>query len=439
MKKTLIKNGSIITEKEVKKADVLIGIDGVIENVQDVIVAKDVEVIDVAGCLLFPLLIDCHVHFREPGLTHKATMESESVAALAGGVGAVCEMPNTIPPTVSIEALREKVKIASHVDHVKIKFFFGITEPKHLEELVELWTSKDVETEMLKLHCAGVKLFLDHSTGDQKIEEKMLDAVFSTCAELKIPIVSHCEDPKMNEEAVKKNPNGDVSLHSVRRPAASEVKAIGDAIALVKKHGAAFHVAHLSTKGGLDLVRKAKKEGLPVTCEVAPHHLFLTVEDYETLGTLGKMNPPLRSMEDRNALWKGIGEGTVDCISTDHAPHTLEEKNAKNPLEAPSGVPGVETMLPLLFSVASGHWPHPSSPKPAAQFSYEDIVRVCSVNPAKIFGLKRDTIEKGKRARFVKIDPKKETMIERKNLKTKCGWSAYEGWRVYGGIPHPVL
>jgi len=449
MKKTLILGGSTVMKDGTSPQDVLIDVTGVIEDVRpDIQDHRDAEVVDAKGALLFPLLVDCHVHFREPGLEHKATMETEATAALAGGVGTVCEMPNTIPPTVSVEALKEKVRIASHVGHLKIKFFFGITEPAHLEELQKIWTSKDIGVEMLKRHIAGVKLYLDHSTGDQKVEAIMLDAVFSVCAELKILIVAHCEDPDMNKAASEKIVNhsgGSISsasktsaltvdLHSEMRPPESEVKAIKDAIALVRKYKGAFHVAHLSTKGGLDEVRTAKKEGLPVTCEVAPHHLFLTTDDYKTIGTLGKMNPPLRSLEDRNALWAGIEDGTVDCVSTDHAPHTLEEKQNKFPLQAPSGVPGVELMFPLLLTVTSGHWPHPTSKKPSAKISYQDIHRLCLTRPVEIFGLEHDAIEKNKKARLSIVEPETRWVVERKNLKTKCGWSPYEGWKLQGRI-----
>ncbi|MEQ1849485.1 MAG: dihydroorotase family protein [Candidatus Peribacteraceae bacterium] len=446
MNHTLIKGGSILSEHSFVMSDVLIDSLGKIEKIEPDIEAPHADHIDATGKLLLPLLIDCHVHFREPGLEHKGTMLSEGSAAVAGGIGTVCEMPNTIPPTVTIAALADKVTRASHVDHLKMKFFFGITERANLMELKNLFTSKEIETEMLRRHVAGVKLYLDHSTGDQKVASELLEEIFMVCKEFSIQIVAHCEDPEMNRNAAEKvismmnNRSGGstssalIELHSQMRPPESEVKAIEDAITLVRKTGASFHVAHLSTKGGLEAVKKAKNEGLPVTCEVAPHHLFLTTEDYMTLGALGKMNPPLRSMNDRDALWKGVGDGTVDCIATDHAPHTLEEKNVANPLDAPSGIPGVELMLPLLLTVASGHWPHPSSKKPPVKFSYADIVRLCGENPAKIFGLEQDVLEKGKIARLAVIDLKKEWSVESKNLKTKCGWSPYEGWKMQGKL-----
>lgn len=383
------------------------------------------------GNIIFPLLIDCHVHFREPGLTHKGTMASESAAARAGGIGTVCDMPNTIPPTVTLEALSEKIHLARNMP-IDIRFFFGVTEHKHLIALRNLWVRKDAAINILREKCIGAKLYLDHSTGNQKAEGSVVEEAFALCGELGIPLVAHCEDAEMNESFRFQVPgvSSDVALHSKMRPPESEVYAIEHAITLARRYETNFHVAHLSTAGGIDLVREAKKEGLPVTCEVAPHHLFLTEDDYKTLGTLGKMNPPLRSREHRDALWTGIADGTVDCIATDHAPHTLEEKHSGDPLNAPSGVPGVETMLPLLLSVASGHWPHPTASfeMRALSFEYDDILRLCFTNPNKIFALGKS--EEG----VTTINPKKEWTIQAKNLQSKCGWTPYEGWKVRGKI-----
>lgn len=320
MKKTLIRGGTLAETG--KKADILIGVDGVIEQVKVGADHKDAEIIDAAGKLLFPLLIDCHVHFREPGLEHKATMETEAAAAIAGGIGLVCEMPNTIPPTVTVAALADKVRRAAKVDACDLRFFFGVTEAIHLTALKELWTGESMELRRLKRHCCGVKLYLDHSTGNQKVDGGIVEEIFQACADLKIPLVAHCEDADMNATAKQANTSKDIAAHSAMRPAESEEKSIIEAIAMAKKTGAALHIAHLSTKQGVEAVRKAKKDGLHVTCEVSPHHLLLTVDDYGTLGTLGKMNPPLRTKDDVRALWAGINDGTVDCVATDHAPHT---------------------------------------------------------------------------------------------------------------------
>ncbi len=444
MKKTLLRGGSIVTENGVSVLDVLIGLNGEIESIKPSIQDhKDTDVIDASGKLLFPLLIDCHVHFREPGMEHKATMASESAAALAGGVGIVCEMPNTIPPTVTIAALADKVRRAEKVAGCTIKFFFGVTEAVHLVTLKDLWTGTSLELKRLKNHCSGVKLYLDHSTGDQKVDGGIVEEIFQTCAELKIPLVAHCEDPDINSKFQKSNSNLDVSAHSQMRPPESEAASITYAIGMVRKTGAALHIAHLSTKQGIELVRAAKQEKLPVTCEVSPHHLFLTTDDYASLGTFGKMNPPLRSAEHRDALWAGIADGTVDCIATDHAPHTIDEKMLQGTSllsDVPSGVPGVETMLPLLLSVAAGKWPHSNGKwkMENGKFTYSDIVRLCFINPNRIFSLGAPAIAEKNTARIVIVDPTKECLIEAKNLHSKCGWTPFEGWRVTGKIEQHI-
>lgn len=381
--------------------------------------------------ITLPALIDCHVHFREPGFPEKATMQTEADSAHAGGVGTVCEMPNTNPPTVTIAALADKVRRANEIKNCDIRFFFGVTEEAHLLALRELWTGESEELRRLKKRCCGVKVYFDHSTGNQGVDMEIIDEIFKTCAELKIPLVGHCEDAAMNAQAMVAASGHDIVEHSYVRSPESEEKSVNDAINLAKKHGTAFHVAHLSTSGALENVRRAKKEGLPVTCEVAPHHLFLTVDDYPTLGTLGKMNPPLRSKGHQKALWEGVMDGTVDCIATDHAPHTLaEKKDVKNPFDAPSGVPGVETMLPLLLSVVSGHWPHPRvrNQDSGIRFSVDDIVRLCFTNPNRIFNLGKIGEEK------ITVDLDQEWVINGSDLHSKCGWTPYEGWRVVGRV-----
>lgn len=378
-----------------------------------------------SNIITLPGLIDCHVHFREPGFEHKSTMSTEAASAKAGGIACVCEMPNTNPPCVTVEAFKDKVKRAAAITDCDIRFFFGATEAEHLEELKDLWLNHPD----LKSRCSGLKLYLDHSTGNQKVDGGIVEEIFITCKELGIPLIAHCESPEINESASKflfekateDVINNDVSLHSLMRPAAAEAESIAYAISLVQKHGTPFHIAHLSTAQGIGLVKAAKEDGLPVTCEVAPHHLFLSIEDYKTLGTLGKMNPPLRSKKDQQALWKGIEDGTVDCIATDHAPHTLEEKQATPPMSAPSGVPGVETMLPLLLTAASGKWDDKI-------ITIDQIQKLCFENPNRIFNLGRsadDTIE---------VDLDAKWTIHAADLHSQCSWTPFEGWEVVGKV-----
>ena len=379
--------------------------------------------------ITLPGLIDCHVHFREPGLEHKGTLATEAAAARAGGVTAVCEMPNTAPPTVTIAALEDKVRRASRIKDCDIRFFMGATEPRHLLAIRDLWRSAAPHMRQLKSRCAGLKLYFDHSTGDQGAGKETIEEAFKLSAELGFTIVAHCEDAKINSECRMQNSELDVSLHSEIRPARSEIIAIEHAIGLVRAYGGKLHIAHLSTAGGIDAVRKAKKEGLAVTCEVAPQHLFLTVDDYALLGTFAKMNPPLRTREHQEALWKGIADGTVDCIATDHAPHTLGEKKIDPPLSAPSGVPGVETMLPLLLTVVAGKWPGKELKASSYKLEAADIVRLCFDNPNRIFSLGKSPEDA-----TVTIDPDAEWTIRGEELHSKCGWTPYEGWQVKGRV-----
>lgn len=517
MRSLLIKNGTIMSPEGELNADVIIK-GGRIQKILkrpyepgliSQMGVKFSEECDISGKIVFPGLIDCHVHFREPGLEHKETMETGAAAALAGGVTTVCEMPNTIPPTVTVAALADKVRRSCGINSasycapgrrlkpaatsgdlaagsscgrpsralggsfvglsisrlfqssangesatpefipVDIRFFFGATEQAHLAEFKKLFT--DPSHAHLKERCCGLKLYFDHSTGNQGADMCVIEEAFKLCSELGMPIVCHCEDAEINRmQNEKLKMQNDIFAHSQLRPAESEEKAVEDAIVLAEKHGTRLHIAHLSTKGGLNLVRKAKADGIAVTCEVAPHHLFLTVEDYATLGTLAKMNPPLRTREHQEALWEGIADGTVDCIATDHAPHTLEEKmrngaeshgstgltTGGSPLLASSGAPGVETMLPLLLSVASGRWPHQEQVFSIinSQFSILHILRLCFVNPNHIFNLEKQGIKEGAPADMIVVDPKKQWTIKGSALHSKCGWSPYEGWKVFGKI-----
>ncbi len=427
MARTLFRDGSIVTASSIKKKDVMVD-DGVIRfNVSD----AD-QTVDASEKLLFPGLIDCHVHFREPGHEHKATMKTEAESAKHGGVFTVCEMPNTNPPTVTVAALADKVRRAEAINGIDMRFFFGITQEIHLQALTDLWTGNSEELLRLRKCCCGVKMYLEHSTGNQKIDPSLLDAAFSRCGSLGIPIVAHCEDAELIAATGARIQREDIASHSARRPPEAEALAVHHAIELARKHEAQLHVAHASTKEAMDLVREAKKDDLHVTCEVAPHHLFLTVDDYEAHGTFVKMNPPLRTSDHQEALWAGIEDGTVDCIATDHAPHTIDEKKTDDPLSAPSGVPGVETMLPLLLTVAAGKWPGEQLQPSPYRLSLSKIIRLCFDAPNEIFSLGRKGIEEGSSTPIVIVDPKKERTIGAAALHSKCGWTPYEGWKALG-------
>ena len=438
MRNVLVRNGTLVLPSGQTEADVLLQ-DGVVATIGPKLKAPEgAEVVDAAGKWVMPGLIDCHVHFREPGFEHKATMATEAASAVAGGVTTVCEMPNTNPPTVTVAALADKVRKSWAIEDCDLRFYFGCTEAAHLFTLRELWTGESDELRRLKKQCCGLKLYLDHSTGNQKVDGGIVEEIFQACKDLGIPLIAHCEDPDMNAAALAKNTSELVSAHTGTRPAESEAKSIEYAIGLTRKFGTPLHVAHLSTKQGIALVAAAKKEGLPVTCEVAPHHLFLTTDDYASLQAKVKMNPPIRTTDHRDALWAGIADGTVDCIATDHAPHTLEEKS--NGLKSPSGVPGVETMLPLLLTVAAGIWPHPSAQKPATlpKLTAADVLRLCHTNPNRIFKLGKNPIAEKNPVDLIIVDPATSWTIRAEDLKSKCKWTPFEGWKVSGAVVQHV-
>ncbi|HLC76375.1 MAG TPA: dihydroorotase family protein [Candidatus Peribacterales bacterium] len=429
MSTLLIKNGMLVTDAGEKSSDVLIR-DGIIEALAPKLSDAANECVDAGNLLLFPGLIDCHVHFREPGYEDAEDMETGAAAARSGGVTTVCDMPNTNPPTSTRAALDDKLRRAEKIRECNIRFFFNVSS---INDLAELAASD-------RKHMVGVKLYFDHSTGNLGADEEAINGAFQFCSERNITIVVHAEDAATNEAARKLNTQSDIAAHSAMRPPESEMEAVDEAIMLAKKYGTALHIAHLSTRFGLNLVRQAKADRLPVTCEVAPHHLFLTVEDYKTLGTFGKMNPPLRTRDHAEALWEGIGDRTVDCIATDHAPHTLARKNCEHPLEAPSGVPGVETMLPLLLScMESGPEDgegnlRPMGGTPETDIQPQDILRLCFTNPNRIFHLGKPGIVVGKPADIALVNPGQSWKIHGKALHSKCGWTPYEGWRVIGKV-----
>ena len=371
------------------------------------------EKIDCKKRIIIPGCIDAHVHFRVPGLEHKEDWNAGSRAALAGGITTVLDMPNTKPATTTVQLLEEKRKLVQKDSLCNFGFHFGTTT----ENIAELENAANE-------NIASFKVFMGSSTGNMLIEDEAILRKIFQIAKAHNKIVSvHAEDEtiiKQNSEQ-HKNENS-ASAHTKIRNSECEKAAIEKALALHRETDNKLHICHVSSADGLEKIIAEKRAG-SLTCEATLHHLFLNDADYEKLGNFAKMNPSLKSRQDNNALLHGIFDGTIDIIATDHAPHTREEKQ-KDYLEAPSGVPGVETMLPLMLNAANEN-----------KISIERVVELCSEMPAKIFGIKnKGAIEVGYDADLCIIDTKKEWSVKGDTLQTKCKWSPFEGMKLKGFV-----
>jgi dihydroorotase len=410
MGKTLIKNAKIVNENSVFLGDVLIDGEFIVDvNSSITLDEKGITVIDACQQYLIPGLIDDQVHFREPGLTHKANIETESRAAIAGGITTFIEMPNTVPQATTQELLEEKFKTAAKTSYANFSFMFGGTND-NLEELLKT-DPKNV---------AAIKLFLGSSTGNMLVDnEQVLEKIFSSTDML---IAVHCED----EATVRKNLEEQkaiygedipIELHPIIRSEEACYLSSSKAIELAKKTGARLHVFHLSTAKETNLFRNdIPLEEKKITAEVCIHHLWFDDSDYAEKGTHIKWNPAVKTKSDREGLWKALLDDRIDVIATDHAPHTLEEKNNKY-TSAPSGGPLVQHALPALLNKCM-----------EGKISIEKIVEKMCHNPAKLFQIeKRGYIKKGYYADLVLVDTNSPWTVTRDNVLYKCGWSPFEG------------
>ena len=416
----LIKNATIVNEGSSFISDVLIE-NGFIKKICNSIIEKDVTIVDAQGKFLLPGLIDDQVHFREPGLTHKADIGTESKAAVAGGITSFIEMPNTVPQATTQELLEEKFEIAQKTSLANYSFMFGGTND-NLEELLRT-NPKNV---------AGIKLFLGSSTGNMLVDNpEVLEKIFSST---KLIISVHCED----EQTIKKNTAhykniyGDeipIELHPIIRSEEACYLSSSKAIALAKKTGARLHIFHLSTAKETELFRNdIPIEEKQITAEVCVHHLWFSDQDYKEKGTHIKWNPAVKTAKDRAGLWEALLDDRLDVIATDHAPHTLKEKS--NPyLKAPSGGPLVQhALLALLEKVKENVWP------------IEKLVEKACHNPAKIFQIeKRGFIREGYFADLVLVDMNAPQTVTKDGILYKCGWSPFEGITFSSTITHTFV
>ena len=420
MNSYLIKNATIVNEGSSFVGDLLVE-NGIIKKIGSSITTNSMTVIDASGKYLIPGLIDDQVHFREPGLTHKATIDSESRAAVAGGVTTFIEMPNTVPQATNQQLLQDKFNIAEKTSFANYSFMFGGTND-NLEELLKT----DPKT------VAGIKLFLGSSTGNMLVDNlEVLEKIFSST---KLIISVHCED----EETIKKNTaehkaqygeHIPIELHPVIRSEEACYLSSSRAIALAKKTGARLHVFHLSTAKETALFRNdIPLEEKQITSEVCVHHLWFSDQDYKEKGTHIKWNPSVKTTADREGLWAALLDDRLDIIATDHAPHTLEEKS-NSYLKAPSGGPLVQhALLALLEKVSE------------KVISIEKLVEKACHNPAIIFQIEnRGFIKEGYYADLVLIDPKAPQTVCKENILYKCVWSPFEGTTFSSSVTHTFV
>ncbi|MDY6874623.1 MAG: dihydroorotase family protein [Chloroflexota bacterium] len=400
----LIHNGTVVTPEAVERADVLIEGETIAAVGPALSVPARARIVDADGRLVFPGLIDPHVHLREPGGEHKEDFGSGTRAALAGGFTTVLAMPNTQPPITDQETLARTLTLATSKAVCDFGLFVGATA--------------DNTTEVARLRDAvGLKLYMGSSTGSLLVAD--LAGQIAHFERYPGVIAIHAED----EETVAHFAEQDTT-QGQRRPPLCAVLAVARALVLAGHFQRRLHICHVTTEAELALIRDAKERDVPVTCEVTPHHLFLTTADKNRLGPLGRMNPPLRSREDVEALWANLD--VVDSLATDHAPHTLEEKHSPTP---PAGVPGLETALPLLLTAVH-----------AGKLSLHEIARLTSAGPAAVYGLpQKGHIAPGYDADLTLVNPDAEWIIGERPLFTRCGWSPFEGDKVKGRVERVFL
>jgi len=403
MNQLLLANASVVNEGQVVEQDILI-IGDRIARLGSGAVPAGAEVIDLKGQHVLPGIIDDQVHFREPGLTHKADIESESRAAIAGGVTSYFDMPNNTPPCVDRAGLVSKKAIAAGKSFANYGFYLGATNT-NLDE-IKAATADD---------ACGIKVFMGASTGDMLVDdEHTLEGIFEHAT---LPIVTHCENSPMIWEAERlaKEKYGDavpMSEHPHIRSAEACFRSSSLAVELARRYGTRLHVLHLTTARELELFSAGPIEGKQITVEVCAHHLWFDESDYERLGTKIKCNPAIKTREDRDALRKAVADDVIDIIATDHAPHTLEEK-ARDYFQAPAGLPLVQHFLGMMLELSrEGH------------FSLEQVVEKAAHNPARRFRIiDRGFIREGYFADLAVVDLEAEETVSSETLLYKCGWS----------------
>lgn len=423
MKKTWIKNAVIVNED--RKFNGSLVIDGeyiyqIIEGNAKAPECEIDEIIDAWGCYLIPGVIDDHVHFRDPGLTQKADMATETAAAASGGVTSFMDMPNCNPQTTTIEALSDKFSDAANKCVVNYSFYFGATN-NNAEQLANLD----------KTHVCGVKLFMGASTGNMLVDRmETLRKIFSEAGML---IATHCEDQNIiskntAEVKAKYGEEADITLHPVIRSEEACYESSSLAVKLAKETGARLHILHISTAKELELFEDKPIGEKKITAEACVSHLMFSDEDYKTLGGRVKCNPSIKTVDDRDALRNALRTNLIDVIGTDHAPHLLSEKQG-GALKAVSGMPSIQFSLVSIFELVK-----------EGVLSIEQLVRKMCHNPAELYQIKeRGFIREGYKADLVILNPDKEWTLTKDCIESKCGWSPMEGKTFHGKVEMTIV
>ena len=410
--KTLIKGATIVNEGRAFSGCIAFDDDiitDIFENQQPD--ASYDNVIDASGCYILPGVIDDHVHFREPGLTDKADIDSESKAAAAGGITTYFDMPNTLPQTTTLEALEEKFSIAATKSHVNYSFFFGATNDN-----VADFSKLDIH------RIPGIKLFMGSSTGNMLVDKReALERIFSTAP---MPIMAHCEDTDIiNRNMQEAKANGcddpDISLHMHIRSEEACYNSTKLAVDLAKASGARLHVAHLTTARELELFGSDSN----ITAEATVGHLFFTSDDHQQLGAKIKVNPAIKTASDRDALRQALSNGKIDVVGTDHAPHLLHQKQGGSS-KATSGMPMIQFSLVTMLELVDN-----------GVLTIERLAELMCHNPARLFEVRqRGFLRKGYHADMVIVRPNSAWTVTKDTILSKCGWSPMEGhtynWKV---------
>ncbi len=420
MSSILIKNAKIVNEGRIFESDLLVE-KGLITKIATAITPRpNHKVIEANGNYLLPGAIDDQVHFREPGLTHKAEIYTEAKAAVAGGITSYMEMPNTVPNTVTIELLEDKYKIAAEQSLANYSFYLGANN-ENIEEVLKVD----------KKNVCGVKVFMGSSTGNMLVDnEKTLENIFSRSDML---IATHCEDEatiKRNLAIFKEKYGDDIPViyHPEIRNEEACYKSSSLAVSLAKKHGTRLHILHISTEKELALFEDKPLSEKHITAEACIHHLWFDKNDYLEKGTLIKWNPAVKNASDKAALLDAIHTNKIDVIATDHAPHTLEEKQ-KNYINAPSGGPLVQHSLVAMMEF------HRNNIFPITS----TVEKMCH-NPARLFEIdRRGFIREGYYADLVIVDPNDPWTVIGESILSKCGWSPFEGELFHSRVTHTIV